>query len=339
MGNIKSMSKSQVLGKMRVFLLALLAIYVGLSYIGAFIYFVIESDTSRIELFKAVFELSLWITIPIAIILVLLKSWRLMLASLILVVIFAYLYVPLLLPRNPSYDDDLQQLKVMTFNTRGTVDELVSTILSSEADVVALQELSKSGSEALNAISGTYPFQALHPQDEYNVGQGIISRYPIQSDNYWEYPDLPHTLGHQRVEIVFNETAIAIYNTHPWPPLAWDTGFNDESHRVVMNDITQRTFAEDMPLLLVGDFNMTSVFEEYERLNTRFTDTFRVAGDGVGYTYPDDKYRPLSRLLRLDYIWHNEYFETVESTVLNHKGESDHAPVVSIVALKNSQND
>lgn len=329
----------KLLDRIRIFIIFIFAVYIALSYIGAVIYFIFQPDQSRIELFKTLFELSLWLTIPATACLLLLKSWRLMTASLILVMIFAYLYVPLFLPRNPSYDENLQQIKIMTFNTRGTVDGLTETILSSGADIVAFQELSMDASDMLSSISGTYPFQALHPQDKYNIGQGIISRYPIQSDEYWEYSDVPHTLGHQRVEVEFNQTQIAIYNTHPWPPLAWETGFNDESHRVVLNDITERTFAEDMPLLLVGDFNMTSVFEEYATLNTRFTDTFYVAGDGLGYTYPNEKYRPLSRIIRLDYIWHNEYFQSVESTVLNQKGTSDHSPVVSIVALKNRQDE
>ncbi|MGB7340295.1 MAG: endonuclease/exonuclease/phosphatase family protein [Phototrophicaceae bacterium] len=326
-------SRQTILARIRQFFLALFAIYFALSLIGAVIYFFLEPNVSRIELFKLLFGLSLWLSIPLTIILIILRAWRLMIGSLILVGLFILLYTPLLIPRNPSIDADMPQLKIMTFNTLGTSEGLTDAILSADADVVAIQELSQDGSTMLRQLDNVYPFQALHPQADPNTGQGILSRYPIEVDDYWEYPDVPYTLGHQRVEVDMNGERIVIYNTHPWPPLAWNTGYNDESHRVVINDIADRVFGEELPVILAGDFNMTSVFEEYDLLSTQLIDSFLVAGDGIGYTFPNNKFQPLPRILRLDYIWHTDHFQSVDSTVWQDHGQSDHSPVVSTLIL------
>lgn len=329
----------KILKRIRQLILAIVAVYVSFSYFGAVVYLFFEPNVSRIELLKFLFELSLWITVPIVILLVLLRAWRMTLGSLVLVALFLGLYVPLLINRTPIIEANASQFKIMTFNTLTTSEGLVDAILSADADIVALQELSRAGSQAVSELEELYPYQALHPQMDEFKGQGILSRFPILQDEYWEYPDVPHTLGHQRVEIDYNGVLLVVYNTHPWPPLAWKTGFNDESHRLVLADIAERTFAEEQPLLLVGDFNMTSVFEEYDLLSSRFIDSFRVAGDGMGYTFPNDKYRPLSRLIRLDYIWHSNHFLSIDSTVWRDHGQSDHSPVVSTLMLQSNFSD
>lgn len=326
-------TRSRILHRLRQFVLAILAIYIGFSLLSAVVYFALQPNMSRVELFKMLYELSLWFAVPVLISLIILRTWRLVLGSIILVGIFLLIYLPYLVPRNPVFPNDAPQVRIMTFNTLATSDELANAIRSADADIVGLQELSQAGAEVVESLEDIYPYQALHPQPDENEGQGILSRYPITADDYWTYPDLAHTLGHQRVEIDVDGTTIVMYNTHPWPPLAFKTGFNDESHRVALADITERVFDETLPLILVGDFNMTPVFEEYERLNTRLTDTFKASGDGTGYTFPNHKYAPLPKLLRLDYVWVSEEFHPIESIVRNYNGESDHSPVVSTVAF------
>jgi len=326
---------SSIWYRLRQLILAICAIYIGFSLFGAVVYFGVQPNISRIELSKLLFELSLWGAIPVFLVLLILRAWRLALASLIIVGVFAFVYLPYLIPRNPAVTPTDTTLRIMTFNTLATARDLATIIEDADPDIVALQELSPDGTFALRNLDDIYPYRALQPVADPTTGQGILSKYPIISDEFWTYPDLPNTLGHQRIEVDVDGQTVVIYNTHPWPPLAWQTGFNDESHRVALNDVAQRSFDEDedTPIILVGDFNMTPVFEEYALLNSRYTDSFRVAGDGLGYTFPNNKFRSLPRLLRLDYIWHSDHFQSIESTVWHNPGESDHSPVVSTLML------
>ncbi len=327
-----------VFNTIRRVILVILAFYLLFTFLAFGIYIAVDPNTSTIELVKTVFELSLWLSIPVLLILVLLRGWRLALGALFVVILFGVIYVPQLLPRTPEVVVDTPRLTMMTFNLKGTSEGIAAVVSATDADIVAFQELSESGAAALQSLESAYPHQALHPQADDNIGQGILSRYPIEADAYWEYPAVPHTLGHQRVEIDFNGTPIVLYNTHPWPPLGWETGYNDESHRVVVQDIAARTFAEELPLILAGDFNMTANFEEYDLLATHFTDSYRVAGDGIGYTFPNIRYEPLPAFLRLDYIWHSDHFQSVAAVVWPDQAQSDHAPVVATLAFVDAMN-
>ena len=313
--------------------LAICLIYLTLIVLGWLIYIIVDPNNSSIELLKTVFELGLWLAIPVCVILLILRSWRLAIASIVPILIFIIIYVPQLTPRSPEFIPDAPQLTVMTFNLKITSEGIVDAIRSADADIVAVQELSQEGAEVLSELADIYPYQSLHPQLIDFKGQGILSRYPILDDVYWEYPDVSHTLGHQRVEVEFNDSRIVIYNVHPWPPLAWESGYNDESHRIVVEDIARRTFAEELPLILVGDFNMTDNFEEYELLASNFVDSYREAGNGIGYTFPAIRYAPLPSLLRLDYVWHSHHFQSVDAVVWHDHAESDHSPVVATIAF------
>lgn len=322
-----------ILKATRIGVLVLCGLYALLMGFGLVIDILIEPNRVEIELIKTLFEIALWLALPTLVIVLVLKAWRLALAMLLVVLVFTFFYAPLLLPRSQEAKPNSPQLTVMTFNVKTTSEGIVEIIRSADADIVALQELSQSGADALSGLEEMYPYRALHPQEDSNEGQGLLSRYPIEADEYWEYHNLPHTLGHQRVEIVFEETLFAIYNTHPWPPLAWEPEYHDQSHRVALQDVAERAFAEELPVLLVGDFNMTDNFKEYDLLSSRFTDSYLQAGRGIGYTFPNYKFEPLPPILRLDYIWHSNHFESIDSQVWSHHGQSDHSPVITNLIL------
>lgn len=319
---------------LRLFVFAVCAIYILWTILAALVYFLIDPNTSSIELIKSVFEISLWLAVPVLILSLFARDWRLSVFALLPVLFFAVTIGPYLIPRSPEAPANAPQLTVLTFNLKTETDGIADAIRSADADIVALQELSHEGAIAVARLADIYPHQALHPQAVDYEGQGILSRYPIESDTYWEYSNVPDTLGHQRVEIDFDGTLFVIYNTHPWPPLGWESGYNDESHRVVLEDIAERTFAEELPLLLVGDFNMTDAFEEYDLLTGHFTDSYREAGNSAGYTFPNYKFEPFPPMLRLDYVWHSDQFTAIEAEVWPDHGKSDHSPVLVTLALR-----
>lgn len=316
-------------------LIGIIIAYAVVMIIGVAFMVLINEDRATLEFLGTIFELGLWFALPLLIVTLLLRAWRLSVVMAIISIAFGTFYAPYFTPEAVALGDDVPQINVLTFNTQMTRDGLRDVIVSADADIVALQELSPEGADILALLEDEYPHQALHPQMDANEGQGIISRYPIVADEYWEYPDLPHTLGHQRVEIDYDGTIITIYNTHPWPPAAFKTGFNDESHRVALRDVIERARQEEGPLLLVGDLNMSNEFNEYDLLAEHFTDSFRVAGLGTGYTFPNFSLEPIPPVLRLDYIWHTDHFATLDSQVWYEHGFSDHSPVWSQLALVN----
>lgn len=320
-------------GWVRYVLIALIGVYALLMLIGIAFIVLVNADRSILEFSATIFKYGLWLAVPLLIIALLLRARRLSIVMGIVAVAFAVFYIPYFTPNPAEVGDDAPRIDVLTFNTQMTWDGLNDVILSVDADIVALQELSLEGATTVALLQEDYPYQALHPQAVPSKGQGIISRYPILTDEYWEYPDLPHTLGHQRVEIDYEGTTITVYNTHPWPPAAFKTGFNDESHRVAVRDVVERAIQDEGPLLLVGDFNMSNEFSEYDLVAEHFTDSFRVAGFGAGYTYPNLRLEPFPPVIRLDYIWHTGHFATLASEVWADHGLSDHSPVWSRLAL------
>ncbi len=332
------MARLLSIGKFTLF--GICVLYLSLMLIGFGFYFFVTVNRSFVDLIKTIFVLCLWLSLPVLLLTLGLRAWPLVAVAGLMFAVFVWIYHPYLLPRNPDVPADLPRLTLMTFNIKATSEGLLDAIRSADADIVALQELNMEAAQTVEALLSLYPYQRLHPQSEDEFkGQGIISRFPILEDDYWEYPDVPFTLGHQRVEVEFEGARIIIYNTHPWPPLVWESGYDDESHRLVMEDILRRTDGEDGPLLILGDFNMTDHFSEYHQLRERYTDSYRVAGDGMGYTYPNFRFRPFPSLLRLDYIWHNADFITVDSVVWPEHGASDHSPVRSVLAFNPRSDD
>lgn len=244
-------------------------------------------------------------------------------------------YAPRFLPREADAPASTPQLKLLTFNIYGgnlRVDEVLNVIQQSNADVVAIQELSTWMAEAFaRQLEGLYPYQALHPQEDLS-GQGVLSRYPIMNDDYWQI-----NLGHQRVQIDYDGTLITFFNTHPIHPLR-GTRYDGDSRTEEVADILNRASVESVPLLLVGDFNLTEFTEDYARITGLYADTFGTVGRGFGFTFPN--FRNISGLnfflplARIDYIFHSSHFQAVEAHVGTHAAGSDHFPLFSTLALE-----
>lgn len=256
--------------------------------------------------------------------------WWTTLLLLLPVAALAWTYGPRLLsPREPPKLDTA--LSLLTFNIQAEtrdLEPLVEIIRDTDADVVALQELSKEAAEHFDAaLADTYPYRALHPQTDNHAGQGILSRYPISEDTYWRNEDIEASLGHQRVELDVNEQPLVVFNTHPVPPFAFERGWNFDAHRREIEIVLARATDETAPTVLVGDFNMTDQFDEYELITTNYGDAFDDAGAGLGFTYPQGRRLPLPPTVRLDYVFYNEGLQPLEAHVGRRSGSSDHKPL------------
>lgn len=251
-------------------------------------------------------------------------------------VAFLLSYAVMFMPRNVPTVAAGEPLAVLTYNLKSQADDLdaaLDTIFDADADVVALQELSQPMADALaTALADAYPYQAHHAMPGNPIpGQGLLSRYPIVTDAYWRV-----NLAMQRVTLDVAGTTVALYNAHPPQPIS-QNGFAMRAEDT--SDLLARAGRETGPVILMGDFNMSDQSEDYGRLSAVYQDAYHAAGWGMGFTFPatvpyfgGGRYAPsffslVPPLIRLDYVFHNSAFTTVDAQVWPESGGSDHLPL------------
>jgi len=240
------------------------------------------------------------------------------------------------LPRSINVPANAPQLHLLSFNINKSnqqIDQMIRVIRDSNADVVAIQELSPQLAQAADEqLAELYPYRALHPQTDFS-GQGVLSRYPLSNDEFWQI-----NLGHQHVDVAWNGQTITLFNVHPIHPLR-GFSFDGEARAMEVNDVLRRTETVTAPLLIVGDFNMTNLSDDYARVTDRYSDTYEQIGWGMGFGFPNFAnafhIRFVPPLARIDYIFHDAHFQPVEMHVGSDSAGSDHFPVYATLALVN----
>jgi endonuclease/exonuclease/phosphatase (EEP) superfamily protein YafD len=176
-----------------------------------------------------------------------------------------------------------------------------------------------------------YPYIALHPQERAIAGQGILSRYPILEDLYWQH-DEERMLGHQRAEISLPDgRTIVFYNAHPIAPMSGGVFFDPRWRDQDLESLLMLLSLETDPLVVAGDFNMTDQNRMYARLTDRLRDAYREVGYGMGWTFPNTTLFP--PLLRIDYVFYSRQWTAHTAQVLAEQGGSDHLPLLVTLSL------
>ncbi|NWF69967.1 MAG: endonuclease/exonuclease/phosphatase family protein [Chloroflexi bacterium] len=260
--------------------------------------------------------------------LLLLRRWRAAALQAPPALAFALMYGTLFLPTvsAPTPAADAPQISVLTFNLslrNRDFEAVVQMLRAVDADVVALQEVNRAAYFYLDDdLADLYPYRAFHP-DLQPPGQAVLSRFPILEDNYWQVER-----AHQRVLLDFGGTPIVLYNVHPVHfTLNRRVFFSFEAQQREIDDILARTVNENVPLLLVGDFNTSDQSAMYQRFAALYSDAFRTVGSGLGLTFPG-----ALPLARLDYVFYNPAFVPLEALVWPDTGGSDHHPVFARLA-------
>jgi vancomycin resistance protein VanJ len=262
---------------------------------------------------------------------------RLALAGVLAVVgLFAWLYGELLVPRlGPEPRATGDPLVVMTYNLgpgRALPQQVVADILAAGADIVAVEELTPAGSQALQAgLSAIYPYTSL---DARAADCGLLSRFPILSVQRFR----PNGTGRTALQATVDArgTLMQVIVLHPEPPglrLAgpWPmpTGAYVDHVDRELADAARRAAEVTGPVIVVGDLNAGDLSRGYARMASVLGDAFREAGCGFGFTFPVGLIvagvRIPGPLVRIDYIFHSAQFATLEARV--GCGSSDHCYV------------
>lgn len=247
---------------------------------------------------------------------------------------FLLTYGALFLPRSPQAPEAAPRFSLMTFNLLRNNDEYdlkIDLMRDSGADVIALQELTIAMQTRIaEDLADDYPHQALHPNSY--AGQGILSRYAITEDDYWQHDWLPNYLGHQRTVIqLADDQPVTIYNLHPIHPGMTGQLFDARTRGEDLEAALVRARAERGPVILTGDFNLTDTTADYARIRQNFQDAWYAAGFGMGFTFPHNTKLP--PLLRLDYVFYSDGIQPLTTDIQQAYAGSDHFPLMVTLAV------
>lgn len=242
-------------------------------------------------------------------------------------------------------DVDERHLRVMTWNAHFLNQNSAAfmvTIATEQPDLIAIQELGTSLSEAISAkLREQFPYQALYPARN-PAGMAILSRYPFVTTTPPDFSPI-NGCNCQIVTIDVAGQAITLINTHPWPPKTGLTGggtfdFDTENQDRIFDQLLVRIAEAASPLLVMGDLNTMPIQANYRRLTEILQDAYVTSGSGPASTFPvarNDQSWLRQPLIRIDYIFYDSAWQAQKTWVDAIDG-SDHRYVMAELVL-NSQ--
>jgi vancomycin resistance protein VanJ len=288
----------------------------------------------------------LFAPVPVVLLVALwLRSRRALTAGMIVLILFIGLYGDLFLPRfGRSACEPGRELRVMTFNLGlhlGAPEELMALIDQQGADIVVVQEMTSDMAQRFDQELGSiYPYRVLNPSMETT---GLLSRYLVLEEEWIE--PIEGGRPYLRAVVEWDNEDVTVFVVHPLPPgLEWyrdmaiPIGLHDAGPQRQVEEVTRRAIAEEGPVLIVGDFNMSDQTRGYANIAEEFRDAYREAGRGFGFTFPKGlrvgDMRVPGPFTRVDYIFHSQSFCARRAQV-GCGGGSDHCYVAAGLVREN----
>ncbi len=163
---------------------------------------------------------------------------------------------------NPDGDTwAMLTMNVLTSNS--DTDSIANAILSADADLVALLEISEDQHDQVMPLLGErYPFTTFELQERGNFGIGLISRRPLEDAEVFQLNSNINS-----IQVRWNE--MAIIATHPLPPMgARKFASRNEHLRLLAQRVAEhRQEKPDMPMIVMGDLNVTPwspIFRDFQ---------------------------------------------------------------------------
>jgi endonuclease/exonuclease/phosphatase family metal-dependent hydrolase len=231
--------------------------------------------------------------------------------------------------RRPGPDDAAPRLRIVTFNIEYAlrVDRALAALRDHErlrdSDLLALQEMDLPGTMAIARGLGlhyAYCPASLHPKHGRDVGNAIVSRWPLSDATKIPLPHRSRLLKQARVALRATVSVpgrpLRVYSVHLGSPFGASPGQRRDQIDVVLRDAE----TSPHPVVIAGDFNSSGLGE---RLVAR------------GYAWLTRDAGPSTRGLSFDHVFTRGLRPTrVRSGVASEvKDASDHRPVwVDVVA-------
>jgi endonuclease/exonuclease/phosphatase (EEP) superfamily protein YafD len=191
----------------------------------------------------------------------------------------------------------LRLLSANLFDRNPTPDAMATAVLATEADVLALQEVTPWHQRALEraGVLAAYPFAIADPRPGA-VGSAIYSRLRLQDAQVWRAGGQPMT----RCTVQVGTTHVRLYNVHTTGPR---TARDRSRWAAQLAGVAAALRDEPTPLVVAGDFNATRYHRSFQTLlgQGRLRDAHLERGRGLVATWPANR-RLVPPLARLDHV-------------------------------------
>ena len=257
-----------------------------------------------------------------------------------------------------------QALRVMTFNVRYPSpddgpnlwelrkDHLVGTIRAKSPDIIGTQELFFEQGQYIVEQLPAYTWFGLSRQgNRSDEHMGVFFRKDrlrlVESGNFWlsETPDAPGSMSWNvslprmatwgLFELKESGRRLYLFNTH-FPHRREDEQARLECARVLYDRMNR--IAEDLPIVLTGDFNTGPDSAPYAVFSRDFKDSRLTAGRRSGPEGTSSGFGGSTTGRRIDWILQRGPLKSLESeTVVNPRDgrfPSDHFPVFVVFELQ-----
>jgi endonuclease/exonuclease/phosphatase family metal-dependent hydrolase len=220
-----------------------------------------------------------------------------------------------------------REVSILTYNVqRRNLDfaSIENILREYNTDIVAMQEVTQEHLDYFRAnLTDLYAYEIV-PETITRHGQIILSKYPLEPEQSLVTGGIVDIEG----------TRFLIYSVGLTNPLLDDGGF-DDSRRTAQGDAMRHLASlateASLPVVMVGDFNMSDATNEYRLFAAQLTDVFRYTRRGFGSTFPNWRFDTpalgfLPPMLRLDYAFVSHNIEPGNARVIQ-QGNSDHYPL------------
>ncbi len=243
-----------------------------------------------------------------------------------------------------THSKEIVHWKVLTFNmlfTNKAFQKNITVILQENADIVCLQEVTPKMHPILQKkLSKTYPYSSNKPLNGTH-GSAIYSKYPLNDETYlYNKNNLPIA---QCVNIFHRGRNIAICNVHTASPayafahperfvrlFKANVAARRRQAKEIMAHLEEKGGADGYKMI-IGDLNTLEYEPAYRDLRQNYVDTYRVAGKGLGFTFPNTHKLPF-KTARLDYIFLKGKIACTHAEVLP-VSTSDHFGVTAYIGF------
>ncbi len=242
-------------------------------------------------------------------------------------------YAPLFWSRPGTSDPAVREFRVLSYNTWSKNFDTVriaGVVKAQKPDILFLQEVKPDIFESLkkhlqNLYDGHPVYFAYEPQ----LLLAVVSRYPADSSNVLK--------GKGRVQkVVLSSPSgpISVFNVHMLRRGGWSARY-----RKVASLLREDIILETGPVILAGDFNTTDQAETYKHISKVLKNAHWEAGYGFGFSFPSSVIKvfglvSVPSLIRIDHIFFNNHFWSIQAGTIKDSGGSDHFPVMAVLGLK-----
>jgi endonuclease/exonuclease/phosphatase (EEP) superfamily protein YafD len=203
----------------------------------------------------------------------------------------------------PIKATDMPFLKIANFNlvdSEGQVDDFISTIVSTEADIISIQEITPDWDEMLKSrLASYYPYvSSIVRLDPY--GLSIYSKHPFKGLDTFYFKDLPNLVARVRPDGF--EEDVAVICSVLKPPLS---GAAYEEMKNHLEKISFHVNIFKIPVVTLGNYNSVSWSPEIQEF--KVASSLKDARRGIQPSLPDGQF-PLFNVI-VDHIFYTDDFD------------------------------